>query len=123
MYSISEVQHLLGLSASTLRYYEKEGLIPDIKRTEGGKRIYTEDQIGWLRFIIALKETGMTIDKIKAYLDMNVRGEETLAERREFLAQHKARIENNLAQTLLHLERINQKISYYDAVVLGKSFF
>lgn len=121
MYSIKEVQMKSGLPASTLRYYEKEGILPDVGRDEGGRRVYTEKQIDWIRFLLAMKDTGMTIEEIKAYLELNVRGEATIQERRDFLVAHKKKVEEHVAQTQRNLEKIIQKIAFYDQVVMGKS--
>ncbi|KAF6573905.1 MerR family transcriptional regulator [Paenibacillus sp. SEL3] len=121
MYSIKEVQIKSGLPASTLRYYEKEGILPDVGRDEGGRRVYTEKQIDWIRFLMAMKDTGMTIEEIKAYLELNVKGEATIQERRDFLVAHKKKVEEHVAQTQHNLEKIIQKIAFYDRVVMGKS--
>ncbi|KAF6631628.1 MerR family transcriptional regulator [Paenibacillus sp. EKM208P] len=121
MYSIKEVQMKSGLPASTLRYYEKEGILPDVGRDEGGRRVYTEKQIDWIRFLMAMKDTGMTIEEIKAYLELNVKGEATIQERRDFLVAHKRKVEEHVAQTQHNLEKIIQKIAFYDYVVMGKS--
>ncbi|KJD46374.1 MerR family transcriptional regulator [Paenibacillus terrae] len=122
MYSIKEVQIKSGLPASTLRYYEKEGILPEVGRDEGGRRVYTEKQIDWLRFVMAMKDTGMTIEEIKAYLELNAKGEATVHERRDLLVAHKKKVEEHMAQTQHNLEKIIQKIAYYDQVVMGKSF-
>lgn len=122
MYSIREVQIKSGLPASTLRYYEKEGILPEVGRDEGGRRVYTEKQIDWLRFIMAMKDTGMTIEEIKVYLELNLEGENTIQERRDFLVAHKKKVEEHMAQTQHNLEKIIQKIAFYDHVVMGKGF-
>ncbi|MGM1022274.1 MAG: MerR family transcriptional regulator [Bacillota bacterium] len=122
MYSIREVQIKSGLPASTLRYYEKEGILPEVGRDEGGRRVYTEKQIDWLRFVMAMKDTGMTIEEIKAYLELNLEGENTIQERRDFLVAHKKKVEEHMAQTQNNLEKIIQKIAFYDHVVMGKGF-
>ncbi|RGL33098.1 MerR family transcriptional regulator [Paenibacillus polymyxa] len=122
MYSIKEVEIRSGLPASTLRYYEKEGILPDVGRDEGGRRVYTEKQMDWIRFLMAMKDTGMTIEEIKAYLELNVKGEATIQERRDFLVAHKKKVEEQMAQTQRNLEKVIQKIAFYDHVVMGKSF-
>ncbi|MCQ4087699.1 MerR family transcriptional regulator [Saccharibacillus sp. JS10] len=121
-YSISEVETLTGLNASTLRYYEKEGLLPSVSRSSNGRRIYSDEQMDWLKFVIALKSTGMTLDEIKSYVDMIFEGDDTLIERREFLEQHKKRIEQQMTETFSHMQRIIQKITYYDTVMLKKDY-
>ncbi|KOS03275.1 hypothetical protein AM598_07650, partial [Paenibacillus polymyxa] len=64
-----------------------------VGRDEGGRRVYTEKQIDWIRFLMAMKDTGMTIEEIKAYLELNVKGEATIQERRDFLVAHKKKVE------------------------------
>ncbi|MNI78237.1 hypothetical protein D3C73_1345940 [compost metagenome] len=63
----------------------------------------------------------MTIEEIKAYLELNVKGEATIQERRDFLVAHKKKVEEHVAQTQHNLEKIIQKIAFYDRVVMGKS--
>ncbi len=121
-YSISEVETLTGLNASTLRYYEKEGLLPAVSRSSNGRRVYSDEQMDWLKFVIALKSTGMTLDEIKTYVELIFQGDDTLMERREFLDQHKKRIERQMTETFSHMQRIIQKITYYDTVILKKDY-
>lgn len=91
-------------------------------RDEGGRRVYTEKQIDWIRFVMAMKDTGMTIEEIKAYLELNAKGEAAVHERRDLLVAHKKKVEEHMAQTQHNLEKIIQKIAYYDHVVMGKNF-
>ncbi|ULO10466.1 MerR family transcriptional regulator [Paenibacillus sp. 19GGS1-52] len=123
MYSIKQVQLISGLPASTLRYYEKEGILPEISRDGGGRRSYTEEQMDWLRFVMAMKDTGMTIEEIKTYLELALKGEDTIQERRDFLVLHKEKVEDQMAQTQNNMEKIIQKIAFYDLVVMGKSIY
>ncbi|SET89071.1 MerR family transcriptional regulator [Paenibacillus sp. NFR01] len=122
MYTIGEVESMAGINASTLRYYEKEGILLNIGRNESGRRVYTEEQLKWLKFVLALKNTGMSIEEIKAYMEMTLQGEPTVMERREFLVQHKENVEKQMAEMFANLERINQKIAFYDATVLKKGY-
>lgn len=116
------MESITGINASALRYYEKAGLLPDVGRNKGGRRIYTEEQIGWLRFVLALKNTGMTVEDIKFYMDITVQGEETLLQRRDFLEKHRERVEGQMSETLTQLQRITQKIAFYDATILKKNY-
>ena len=67
-YSIGEVSHITGIAVSTLRYYDREGMFPDIKRSNGGIRIFSQKEIETLRIIDCLKTTGMSIKEIKEFL-------------------------------------------------------
>ncbi|WP_172256401.1 MerR family transcriptional regulator [Saccharibacillus deserti] len=87
MYTIGETAGLLGISAHTLRYYEKEEIIVPLRDT-GGDRRYTESHIKWLQFVIKLKETQMPIASIKKYASLVTEGEQTALDRLNLLAEH-----------------------------------
>lgn len=123
MYTIGEVQALFDINASTIRYYEKEGILLAIARNEMGRRIYSNEQITWLKLVIAMKDTGMSLKDIKSYIDLIMVGDDTLLERREFLVNHKKQVEEHLNQIHQNLEKIIQKITYYDLKVLNKDYF
>lgn len=121
MYSIKEVERMYGLPSSTLRYYEKEGILPKIHRDSGGRRKYTEEQLEWLQLIIALRDTGMSMAEIRRYVELVMQGDETLEIRRSVLLFHKEAVEKKMEQTLKHLEKINRKMAIYDVMVRGKN--
>lgn len=121
MYTIKEVENKYGLPASTLRFYEKEGILPQIQRTDGGRRQYSEEELDWLQLVIALKDTGMSMDEIKRYVELVKQGDSTLEKRRSFLLSHKKTVEKKMNQTLSHLEKINRKMAIYDVMVRGKN--
>ena len=89
MYHIQEFAALTGLSADTLRYYEKEGLLAPA-RDGNGYRIYSESDAAWLAFILRLKETNMPLAQIKAFARLRAEGEATLAARYALLLAHPA---------------------------------
>ncbi|KOP29313.1 MerR family transcriptional regulator [Exiguobacterium sp. BMC-KP] len=117
MYSINEVEKMFGLPASTLRFYEKKGLLPQINRDTGGRRKYTQPELEWLQLVIALRNTGMTIDEIKAYVVLIQDESVSLEERRAFLFAHKQSVEAKMAQMFSNLEKINRKVAIYDAMI------
>ena len=117
MFSINEIVKITGLPASTLRYYEEVGILPVVNRNSSGRREYSEEILEWLELIIALKNTGMTIEEIKAYTDLILLGDETLDARKDFLSAHKMKVEKSVLQTQLHLEKIIRKIAIYDILM------
>lgn len=121
LYSINEVEKMYGLKASTLRFYEKEGILPKINRDSGGRRKYTEQELEWIQLVLALRSTGMTIEELKEYMGLIRKGSETLEERRELLLKHKANVEERMAETLAHLEKINKKVAIYDITIHQKN--
>ena len=92
MYSIQEVSEKTGLSAHTLRYYEKEGLILGVERTQGGFRQYTDTDLERLGLICCLKNTGMSIREISRFVQLTREGEHTLEERVALLRDHRDQV-------------------------------
>ncbi|OIK13539.1 MerR family transcriptional regulator [Bacillus sp. MUM 13] len=115
-YSIKEITEKTGLSASTLRYYEKEGILPFVKRDENGKRLYSDENIEWIHFILALLSTGMPIAEIKRYVELYKNGDTTIKERRQIMIQHKTKVEEEMMKTYTYLEQINYKLALYDVI-------
>ena len=76
-----------GLSAYTIRYYEKLGLLPGIQRNASGHRAFTTQDLEWVRFIVRLKDTGMSLDDILTYSRLRALGSTTLASRQKMLEQ------------------------------------
>lgn len=112
-YSIMQVAQNTGLSAPTLRYYEKEGLLPNVNRSSGGIRRFTDEDLEALELICCLKSTGMPIKKIKEFVELSARGKETLKTRCEILYEHKRMVEEQIAQMEKHLKKVNCKIECY----------
>ena len=114
-YTIREVAQRTGLTASALRYYEREGLLCAVQRNGGGRRVYNEQDMDWLGIITCLKNTGMSLKQIKAFMDLSAAGRETLPKRCEMLVAHKRSVESKLAEMQKQLEKITQKIACYAA--------
>ncbi len=106
MYSIQEVSEKTGLTAHTLRYYEKEGLITGVERSQGGFRQYTDHDLDALGLICCLKNTGMSLQEIARFVALTREGKHTLKERVELLRQHRENV----------LERMNEMQKYLDKV-------
>ncbi|MDD7795337.1 MerR family transcriptional regulator [Clostridium sp. 'White wine YQ'] len=113
-YSIKEVSQKFNISPYTLRYYEKEGLIPSVKRNESGRRLYTEDDLGWIQTIDCMRATGMSIAYIKKYADLCAQGEDTISERRKIILDQKKVIEEQLKKYNELLNLVDLKLDYYD---------
>ena len=116
-YSIGQVAQKTGLSTHTLRYYEKEGLLPFVKKSGSGLRIFSDSDLGWLAMIECLKETGMPLKGIKQYIDRFIEGDSTLQNRLDMFRAQKTHIEEQIAQLQKHMEKINYKIKLYEEAV------
>ena len=109
---IGEFSKITGISADTLRYYEKEGIIKPI-RNESGRRNYSESDIKWAEFIIRLKDTGMPIREIKRYARIRAKGNTTLDERLKMLLTHQKNLNAQIAKLTEHQSKLDDKIIYY----------
>ncbi|MCM3762883.1 MerR family transcriptional regulator [Alkalihalobacillus oceani] len=112
-YSISEVAKELNLTVYTLRYYDKEGLIPFVERTAGGKRLFKQSDISALKVIECLKATGMPIKEIKNFINWCMEGDSTLQKRYEMFLERKAAVEAKMKELQQTMEVIEHKCSYY----------
>ncbi|MBG9915311.1 MerR family transcriptional regulator [Bacillus sonorensis] len=113
-YTIKEVSEMTGISNYTLRFYEKEGVLPSVKRDESGKRAYDEENIEWLHFVVALRSTGMPLSEIKQYVNWYKEGDSSLPKRKQMMIDHKAKIEQKMRELYKYLEQINYKLALYD---------
>ncbi len=83
IYTVGEAARVLNVAPSTIRYYDKEGLLPFVERSEGGIRVFTEKDFDWMFIIECLKKSGLSIKDIKKFIDMTKKGDETIGERLE----------------------------------------
>jgi len=116
--SIAEAVELTGLSADTLRYYERDGLmLRPIARGGSGHRQYTERDIEWIRLITKLRSTGMPIRDVRRYADLVRAGAGNEADRLELLRAHRRVVLARLAEVQDHLGAIDYKIGLYETQV------
>ncbi|NGM84142.1 MerR family transcriptional regulator [Paenibacillus sp. 7124] len=120
MYSVSQTSLMSGLPASTIRFYEKEGIIPNVNRNTSGRRQYSDEDLLLLELVVCLKDTGMMIEEIKKYTHLIVQGNETIGQRREILLAHKKNVEQQLMRMRENLKQLNQKIAVYDGLVTAE---
>lgn len=112
-YYIGEFSKKFGISIDTLRYYEKIGLIYP-ERDNVNKRIYSEKDIEWLKFIIRLKETNMPIKQIKYYSKLRYEGDNTIKERLELLNEHMNRLKAEKEKIEENMQHLKEKITIYN---------
>ena len=111
--TIAEAAEMTGLSAHTLRYYERAGLMIAVDRGRSGHRRYGERDLGWIELITKLRATGMPIRDIRRYAALVRAGEGNEGERLDLLRTHRDRVRAQLAATREHLSAIEAKIGYY----------
>ena len=113
---IGELAARCGRSAHTIRWYEAQGLLPGVARDGGGRRVFNERHVGWLTLMDRLRRTGMSIAQMREYTRLVQRGRETLAQRRELLAAHRARVAATIADWTEALEIVDGKVDFYFVV-------
>lgn len=109
---IGKFSEVTGISAYTLRFYEKKGLIR-VKRDEAGRRNYEESEIEWVRFLQKLKDTGMRLRDMKRYSDLRYQGDDTIKDRMEILREHRAFVIEEQKRWSEYLENLEEKIEIY----------
>lgn len=112
-YTIGEMAKKFKIAPSTLRFYDKEGLLPFLERSSGGIRMFKEDDIGWLTIIDCLKQTGMSIKKIKEFVNLCIEGDSTIEQRLDLIDAQKDSVEEQIhdLQEMLHI--LQYKHWYY----------
>ena len=113
-FTVTEMARESGLTPHTLRYYEKEILLLDVPRDGGGRRLYGENHLAAVKFITALRATGMSIRSIKQYIELYREGPQTAVERLDMLECHEQNVISQLAKMKESLKLIRKKIGYYN---------
>ncbi|MFD5538002.1 MerR family transcriptional regulator [Streptomyces sp. NPDC127079] len=113
-YTISEVVAVTGLTAHTLRWYERIGLMSHIDRSHTGQRRYTNRDLDWLDFVTKLRLTGMPVADMVRYAELVREGETTYPERRELLEQTRRDVLGRIAELHDTLSVLDRKISFYE---------
>ena len=111
--NIAEVSKQYGLTADTLRYYERIGLLPAVARNKSGNRDYSEVDCERIEFIKCMREAGLSIEVLTKYMHLFLEGDSTLKERVELLIAERDRLKARLEHMQSTLERLNRKITAY----------
>lgn len=118
--TIAEVSKKVNLSADTLRYYERIGLIPEVNRTESGIRNYTEKDLGHLEFIICFRNAGISIETLIEYMRLYKQGDSTLEARKQLLISQREIMQKRLDEIQETFERLNFKIDNYEKLLIER---
>lgn len=118
LYTVGEMAKILGIPASTLRYYDKEGLLPFVERSSGGIRMFTDKDYEWLKVIECLKQSGLSIKEIRAFIDMAQRGDaSSLIERRKLFQDRRDAVKKQLEEMRETLALLEFKCWYYEQAI------
>ena len=115
-FTIKQAGEKTGLTEHTIRYYDKEGLLPQLKRTQTGIRKFSDNDIEWLGLICCLKNSGMPIEKIKRFMHLCLSGSKTNEERKALLEEHRQYILHQKEVLEKSLSTVNYKIDHYKEI-------
>ena len=116
-YTIKQAAELTNLTPVTLRYYDKQGLLPYMERRESGYRMFSDGDIAMLRVIECLKKSGMSIKDIRQFSEWVLMGDDSLQERYEMFLERKKAVEAQIAELQKTLDFINHKCWYYETAI------
>ena len=116
-YTIKEVSEMMGIPTSTLRYYDRKGLLPFVAREDSGYRVFSEENLKALRLIECLKSTGMTLEDIRIFFEWVQQGESTMQQRYEMFLNQRRTVEEQIKHLQKMLEIIDYKCMLYDIAI------
>ena len=122
MYSAKEAAKITGLSTATLRYYEREKLIPQITRTDQKYRQYTDTDIEWIKMIQCMRMANIPIRSIKQYVELLIQGGKTLKQRYDMVQGHIKDIENQITNLQNALILTQKKLIFYGELIQEPSY-
>lgn len=121
MYTMKQVCEQTGMPYETLKYYCNEGLIPNVKRAPNNYRIFDDHDVKWISSLSCLKNCGMRITEMKAYLALCLEGESSIPERKIMLEKRRKDLELKMKELQTTIDYIDWKQNFYDDVLSGKT--
>lgn len=120
IYTMKEACIETNMTYQTLKYYCNEGLVPNVKRDKNNHRVFDERDVKWIKDLVCLKKCDMSIKEMKAYLDMCLKGESTIPERKEMLKKKQESLRQSVKELEDSIAYIDWKQNFYDEVLSGK---
>ena len=116
-YSIGEVANMTGITISALRYYDREGMFPNIERTTGQIRVFSDNEIEALKIIECLKTSGLSIKEIKQFLAWCQEGDRSIEQRRDLFYERMEAVKLQMAELQRTMDVLKYKCWYYDTAL------
>ena len=121
LYTMKETCTQVEMSYEALKFYCREGLVPNVKRDQNNFRLFDECDIAWIRGVQCLRRCGMSIREIKQYMEYCLQGQETIPERKEMLEQTRQQLTEKIKVLQDNLKYIERKQQYYEDVLAGRT--
>ncbi|MDF2512769.1 MAG: hypothetical protein K0S04_2635 [Herbinix sp.] len=116
-YTVKQLSDKLGISVHTIRFYDDQGLFPEVSRDHYKNRIFTEESLSWVNLVLCLRNTGMSISEIKHYINLCQEGDSTVHERYQIILNQKKKAEEDLKEMQKRLEVLAHKEKYYETLL------
>ena len=120
MYTMMQVCRETDMTYQTLKYYCNEGLVPNVKRDGNNRRVFDERDMKWIKDLVCLKKCGMSIQEMKEYLDLCLKGESTIPQRKEMLTKKQEALRASIQELEDSVSYIDWKQNFYDDVLSGQ---
>lgn len=120
MYTMKDVCSQLDISYETLKFYCKEGLVPNVQRDKNNYRLFNDHHVAWINGLLCLRKCGMSIKDMKIYMNYCLEGESTIPIRKEMLSSLKNELVKKEQEIRESMDYIDNKQDFYDDVLNGK---
>lgn len=120
MYSMKECCQMTGLNYDTLKFYCNEGLIPNVKRGKNNFRLFDDNDINWIKSLICLKKCNFSLKEMKAYINLCLKGKDSILERKQMLLEHRKQVEQQIESLKNTISFIDKKNELYDKFLSGE---
>ena len=120
LYSMKDVCEKTGMTYEGLKFYCNQGLVPNVKRDAGNRRVFDEQDVAWVKSLGCLKRCGLKIQEMRYYVQLCLQGKASIPERKEILAQRRQVLLEQIAQLQAAVDYIDQKQAFYNDVLAGK---
>lgn len=117
MYTIKEVAKKMDISEHTLRFWAKSGFFPFIKRNKNNIRLFSDNDLDWVRIVKCLRAVGTENKAIKRYIDLCIKGDSTIPERYEIIQATKLKAEQQILELQQQMDLLNYKEKYYQNLI------
>lgn len=121
IYTMKDVCARTGLAYETLKFYCNQGLVPNVKRDRNNHRIFDEHDVAWIDGLRCLKSCGMSIQEMKEYMELCLKGASSIPERKAVLAHKRKALVQGMEEIQKSIDYIDRKQTYYDEVLSGKT--
>lgn len=120
LYTMKQACREVGMTYEALKFYCNQGLVPNVKRNKNNYRVFDERDIAWIKGLTCLKRCGMSLEDMKLYLALCLKGRSSIPERKEILAKQRDMLVERMKSLQEDINYIDWKQSYYDDVLSGK---